>query len=209
MLKKCSKCKEEKDTYLFSKDSSKKSGLNSHCKDCVREYQIANKNKKSQYDKLYQEVNKERDRLRIIEYRVKNKKNKSLYDTEYQKNRMHNDPIYKIKHSIRNSIRDSFKRGLNDFSKKRSTEHIMGCTMTEFINHIESKFKEGMTFQNYGKYGWHLDHIIPLSKAKTEKEIINLNHYSNFQPLWAEDNLKKYNKLNYGTSKYLYTERGS
>jgi hypothetical protein len=61
--------------------------------------------------------------------------------------------------------------------------------MKEFILHIESKLKNGMSLDNHGK--WHLDHIIPLATAKTVEEIIKLNHYTNFQPLWAEENLSK------------------
>jgi hypothetical protein len=51
-----------------------------------------------------------------------------------------------------------------------------------------------MSFDNYGLYGWHLDHIVPISTAKSEEDVKQLSHYSNIQPLWAEDNLKKSNK---------------
>ena len=51
-----------------------------------------------------------------------------------------------------------------------------------------------MTWDNYGKYGWHIDHIIPLGTAKTEKDLEKLLHYSNTQPLWAEENLSKSKK---------------
>lgn len=50
-----------------------------------------------------------------------------------------------------------------------------------------------MSFDNQGE--WHLDHIIPLATAETEEEIIRLNHYTNFQPLWAFDNLSKGSKI--------------
>ena len=50
-----------------------------------------------------------------------------------------------------------------------------------------------MTWENQGE--WHFDHIIPISSAQTEEEVIKLNHYTNFQPLWAEDNLRKSNKI--------------
>jgi hypothetical protein len=52
-----------------------------------------------------------------------------------------------------------------------------------------------MNWENYGQFGWHVDHIIPLSSAKTEEEIYKLSHYTNLQPLWAQDNLKKGNKI--------------
>ena len=60
----------------------------------------------------------------------------------------------------------------------------VGCVKEEFINHIESLFQEGMTWDNRDHDGWHIDHIIPLAKGGT-------NHYTNLQPLWAEDNRKK------------------
>jgi hypothetical protein len=52
-----------------------------------------------------------------------------------------------------------------------------------------------MCWENYGKYGWHIDHIVPLSSAKTEEEIYKLCHYTNLQPLWSTDNLSKGCKL--------------
>jgi hypothetical protein len=52
-----------------------------------------------------------------------------------------------------------------------------------------------MSWDNYGFYGWHIDHVIPLSSAKTEEEVYKLCHYTNLQPLWAEDNLKKGSKI--------------
>jgi hypothetical protein len=69
------------------------------------------------------------------------------------------------------------------------TYEILGCTYEEFKNHIELKFEPWMDWDNHGLYngekcfGWDLDHIIPLSSAKTEEDVISLNHYSNLQPL--------------------------
>jgi hypothetical protein len=60
--------------------------------------------------------------------------------------------------------------------------------------HLENQFQSGMNWKTYGKYGWHIDHIIPLSSAKTEKELYKLCHYTNLQPLWAKDNLIKGNR---------------
>ena len=68
---------------------------------------------------------------------------------------------------------------------------MVGCSPQSLREHIESKFAGGMSWDNYGVNGWHLDHIIPLASAKNKEEIIKLNHYTNLQPLWAIENLKK------------------
>lgn len=74
---------------------------------------------------------------------------------------------------------------------------IIGCDWTTFKQHIESKFYpnpttgEPMTWDNYGKNGWHIDHIVPLCSAQSVEDLIRLSHYTNLQPLWAQDNIKK------------------
>jgi hypothetical protein len=83
---------------------------------------------------------------------------------------------------------------LQDF-KKNKTFDIVGCAPNYLREHIEKQFLEGMNWENYGFYGWHIDHIIPLSSAITEEDIYKLCHYTNLQPLWAKDNLTKNNKL--------------
>lgn len=100
------------------------------------------------------------------------------------------DPLFKLKYSIRLLIRNS----LNNLghSKSEKTESILGCSIVEFKHYIESKFVEGMSWENRSE--WHIDHIIPSSSAKTKEDLIKLNHYTNLQPLWQYDNLSKSNK---------------
>lgn len=88
--------------------------------------------------------------------------------------------------SIRYLIYISIKK--QGYTKRSRTYKILGCTYEEFKIHLENQFTDGMTWENQGE--WHLDHIYPVSLAKNEEELIKLNHYTNFQPLWAEDNLK-------------------
>ncbi len=120
-------------------------------------------------------------------------KNGKEWMNNYIKDRNNADSLFKFKNNIRCLISQSFKRKKNNYwTKKTKTENILGCKFEQFKIYIENKFTNGMTWENQGE--WHLDHIKPLKLAKTEEEVIILNHYTNFQPLWAEDNLKKGSK---------------
>jgi len=124
--------------------------------------------------------------------KVKESKNKWLeknpnYYNQYIKERSKTDFIFKLSNNIRCLIRNSIKR--NGFDKNNTTSNILGCTIEEFKQHLESKFESWMTWDNYGlyngtaNYGWDIDHIIPSSSAITEQELLELNHFSNLQPL--------------------------
>lgn len=99
-------------------------------------------------------------------------------------------PLHRIKMSMRTRL-SSYCRKIQ-VDKNFKTMDALGCTSLELKQHLELKFTEGMNWDSYGK--WHVDHIKPISLATTEQEAIQLSHYTNLQPLWAEDNLKKSNK---------------
>ena len=113
--------------------------------------------------------------------------------SSYVRKRRENDPMFKLKLLIRNRIKNILR------AKKITTKHksldLIGCTPKFLKSHIEKQFREGMTWDNHKKNGWHIDHIIPLDMAENEEDIIKLCHYTNLQPLWASDNHKKSNKL--------------
>ena len=159
----------------------------------IKKYQKENKEKINEYNKIWCKQNKEKIKEKNKKYRQENKEKINEYKRKYQKEKNKIDSIYKFRGNVRTLIRGSFKRGTNQFRKDATTETILGCTIEEFINYIQSKFTKGMTLENHGE--WHLDHIIPLASATTEEEIIKLNHYTNFQPLWAEENLSKGDRI--------------
>lgn len=99
------------------------------------------------------------------------------------------DTTRKIAHSLRTRLRRAVKTG--------SAVKNLGCSVSEFLAHLESMFVVGMTWNNYGK--WHIDHIKPLSKFNLADpaQLAEACHYSNLQPLWGADNIRKLNKLNY------------
>ena len=220
---KCNKVKDGLSSRCKSCDKKYRENNIIQIKEKAKKWRHQNKNNKKEYDKIYREKNKEiiLNKKKIYHYSNKDKINKNQkiyyqnnkeylnkksnewinknkdyykkYKNIYCKQKRENDILYKFKNNVRCNISQSFKRSKNKFKKYEKTETILGCTIEEFRLHIEKQFTEGMTIDNHGK--WHLDHIIPISLATTQEEAIKLNHFTNFQPLWAADNIIKSNKI--------------
>ena len=138
-----------------------------------KEFYIKNKEKQRERRKIYYYNNKKKER----------EKNNKFKNKFYKEN-----PFERMKKNLRSRIREF----LTEENKSKRTMEVVGLTKEQFIEYIENKFVEDMSWDNYGK--WHLDHIIPLCTANTEEEFIKLNHYTNLQPLWAIDNIRKNRK---------------
>jgi hypothetical protein len=95
-----------------------------------------------------------------------------------------------------------------EIKKDGSAIKDLGCSLREFHFYLEGKFKEGMSWENYGKFGWHIDHIVPLAffDLTDREQLKQACHYTNLQPLWAKENYQKKDKLNYydGTSDMVF-----
>ena len=163
-----------------------------------REYRKKNPEVNKKNTKNYRKNNPEKAKQSTKEYKARNKDKVKAYREKYKtrKNELQrikkaNDPLFALSTKIRQTILKSLGRKTKGGSK---TEEILGCTYIEFKIYIESKFETWMTWENRGlyngqlNYGWDLDHIIPLSSAKSEEEIKKLNHFSNFQPLCSKTN---------------------
>jgi len=112
------------------------------------------------------------------------------YFRDYRRHKRQTDPLCKLRDSLRFRIWSALK---TKYSKNKRTVELLGADIYTVKTFLESKFDKGMNWQNHGK--WHIDHIIPLSSAKTQDELERLCHYTNLQPLWASENLLKSNKL--------------
>lgn len=110
---------------------------------------------------------------------------------ERRKRKKEIDPVFKLKLKVRGMITLSFKR--RNVRKNDKTEKILGCEIQTFREYFEKLFVDGMSWENEGE--WHIDHIIPLASANTVEEVYKLCHYTNLQPLWAIDNIKKGDKI--------------
>ena len=103
---------------------------------------------------------------------------------------------FRLTEILRKRLRNALINGCKG-KKTDSALNLLGCSVEELKKHLELKFVEGMNWENYGKFGWHIDHIIPcakfdLTKAEEQKKCF---HYTNMQPLWATENLSKGSKV--------------
>jgi hypothetical protein len=157
---------------------------------------IKNKNKQYYIENI-EEIKKKKkqycieNREKIKQYYIENREKKN----EYDKKRRQTDINYKILITLRNRIRNALKNKKEIKSKK--TLELLGCSLKEARNYIQSQFKEGMTWENHGYKGWHIDHIIPcaafdLTDPEQQKKCF---HYTNLQPLWWNENLSKGSKI--------------
>lgn len=177
--------KHKKEYYLKNKEKIKEWKENN--KETLKEYCLKNKEKTKEYQKQYRLDNKQQ----LSEKKKKYNKINSQHINKQKNNKKQTDLLFKLTCNIRSLICHSIKR--QGYAKKSRTYQILGCTYEEFKQHLERQFTFGMNWENQGE--WHLDHVYPVSLAKDEQELIKLNHYTNFQPLWAIDNLLKGNKV--------------
>lgn len=201
MSKTCNDCQEIKSLEDFYKRKNTNC-VSAYCKSCIK---IRNKKIRdndpelmSQYQKEYQKNNKEKIAQNVSEYYQNNKSKIKAWKRVYVQEKYKNDPMFKIKEILRFSVR----RALKGLCRTETTQKILGCSYEKFRLHMEEKFIDGMTWENHGLNGWHIDHIIPLASAKNKDEALSLCHYTNLQPLWAFDNLSKGSKISSRNNEY-------
>lgn len=211
----CSVCNIEKDLIEYKKYTRKK------CIDCYNTYNRLNTKKKrkklSAEEKIIRKKetkqrNKESKRNwninnkeyikeynkkeNIKEYRKNYRKNNKNIINDYYVKRRKEDYLYKLTHNLRGRVIDELKK--NGYIKKSRTHEIYGCSFEYLKNYIEKQFQPWMNWDNHGlyngnyEYGWDIDHIIPLSNATNEEELIKLFHYTNLQPL--DSKINRYEK---------------
>ncbi len=124
-------------------------------------------------------------------YYERRKENRPGEIARYARHRLATDLNFKIKVYLRNRVRAAMLAG----SKAGSAVEDLGCTIDQFKAHIASRFADGMSWENYGE--WHLDHVVPLARfdLTIRDEFLKAAHYTNYQPLWALENLRKGAKL--------------
>ena len=143
--------------------------------------------------KRYYEVNKDKLKLQRRVYRETNKEKVRLQERMRDGKKRQTNINYKLSKGLRTRLWSAIK----DNQKTGSAVKDLGCSIDELKSYLEFKFLPDMSWDNYGQYGWHIDHIKPLSSfdLTDRKQLLEACHYTNLQPLWAKDNLSKSDKI--------------
>ena len=209
-MKICTKCNIEKDLSDFTNNKTKKDGKCVYCRSCYAiinkkwrennkdaDKKIHNKWKSNNPDRVRKSrlksyyKHKEKINKYAREYKKKNKDTLKVKNRQYVMKKYHEDINFRLKVLLRGRLWKVITRN----SKKSSSLSLLGCTIEDLKSHLEKQFTKGMTWENYGK--WHIDHIKPCSSfdlTNLEQQKICF-HYTNLQPLWAKDNIKKSDKI--------------
>lgn len=185
-MKTCSKCRENKGYIDFYKNKRQKDGYDNYCKTCSKDYKSKSLKSKA-YHKNYRDNRKQEKNEYAKNYYKENRQIIIARNCEYYKNKRSSDMNFKILTNLRRRLSSAIKRN----NKSCRTVELIGCEISALVFYLESKFQDGMTWENYGK--WHIDHIRPCASfdlTDIEQQKVCFN-YKNLQPLWAEDNLKK------------------
>ena len=160
-----------------------------------KKWRDSNKEYMTNKSKIWYEQNKEHRKEYLKEYREKNIEKIREVKRTYEKTRKHNDPLYKLISNFRTAVYQVLKE--NNVDKNRHYFEILKYTPDELIIHLEEKFTDEMSWDNYGI--WHVDHIRPISSFNIQEigdesfmECWSLN---NLQPLWGDENIRKSNKM--------------
>jgi len=211
-MKQCSKCNEFRLPADFSKNKNAKDGLNAWCKPCNKAH------RKQSYDndrekhltrsKAWRDENVEYNRERNKKWLQENEDRRKAYKKQYRKEnrdsinaykreqlrRNLKDPLFRLEVNLRKRLRKAVHRIKDSIfieSYTQKSRELVGCSLEFLKTYLECKFTEGMSWDNYGE--WHIDHIRPVCSfdLSQDMEIKECFHYTNLQPLWAEDNVKK------------------
>lgn len=154
----------------------------------MKQYKIDHKKEIQSYNKKYREENSEKIKHQTKLYRELHPEKVKIWKRRYKEK-------YRIFESLRERIRGLLRN--QNVKKRYKTLELVGCDLKTLKNHLENKFVDGMSWENYGRYGWHIDHIIPCSSFDM-RDVENQKkccHYTNLQPLWWRDNIKKGNRI--------------
>lgn len=193
-MKECTKCLRIKDFSEFYKESRPGGRLRARCKSCTRsEDKVYKKNNKDYYKEYYKEYNQRENVKKKAKISRGNRLKKRMKtQIKYTKNKYTKDPVYKKRVILSTRLRSALT-GKEKYTKRSSLTDIVGLDWRSLINYLHSTFEEnyGLPREYIDLKEVEIDHVVPIKTAKTVSEVESLNHYTNLQLLFKEDNMNK------------------
>jgi hypothetical protein len=176
--------KEKKRLYFQRPEVKERQKLSS------KKYREKNKDLVKEWGRIYRE--KKKNDPETTRKRKKYERENKHKILKRRKERLRTDINFKIKTLMRGRVCNALKK-----KKLKQTLHLLGCDASFLRNHLESQFVDGMSWNNWSKYGWHVDHIVPFGEFDLSNPVhqIAVCNWRNLRPLWAKDNHEKTDKL--------------
>lgn len=205
----CSMCKIAKSLSKYRKNKYEPDGYFHYCKPChlqyEQEWRAKHREKSNKWRKKWKQNNPEKVKLGNKSYRERNRELIRIRNRIWSKANPDKEraKAARLRSTVKGKLKGSISSGINQClrgnKKGHHWEELVGFTGEELKKHIETQFSAGMSWDNYGIRGWHIDHIIPISffqfTSPKDTEFRMCWRLENLQPLWAKDNLCKSNKL--------------
>ena len=185
----CSQCKK---TFTPDFGRGKRSHTAKYCSQPCRD--AAERDSKLRWLEANPELRKEVANAyarKVIEEKGEQWKKVRKRNAEYIKDRLNSDDDYRLTHNLRTRLNRALKQ--YKASKRTSVTKLIGCSIEELRAHLENQFVDGMTWENWTRDGWHIDHIKPIASFDRPDDP-DCWHYTNLQPLWASENMSKGSK---------------
>lgn len=181
----CGRCKHVKPVACFSSSKKTHSGLSTTCKECDKQTYLTRK--------VEGKTSTDKTRAAARRWRRKNRAKVRAYNKAPLERNIHER--LRVRLRVRLCMAMTRYRQSDGKSHSVSAVRDLGCSIEHFVHHIEGRFTDGMTWDNYGE--WHIDHIVPLAAFDLDdaEQVKLAVHYTNLQPLWAKDNLSKGDRL--------------
>lgn len=156
------------------------------------EWNRQNPEKAAERVKRFHERHPERKLVYFRKLYARDKDKLMMKTSAWQKKMYKESTNFRLRSLLRTRLQKAIKRD----SKRSSALTLLGCSVEEFKLNLENQFLPGMSWDNWGTKGWHIDHIRPCASfdptdLEQQKQCF---HYTNLQPLWAEENLRKHSK---------------
>ena len=188
--KTCTKCEVFKSFGEFYRDKNRKDGFQVHCKSCVKEYQVANADRKKMYDKRYYVANADKRKLRSKKYYEENRVEQNAKHTKYMRTKRQTDEAFKLLLNLRRRLHHA----LNGTQKSKSTMELTGMESNDLLKYL---YEMSPRFEGVPLSELHVDHIIPCAAfdmGNVDHQRVCF-HYTNLQLLTPAENLSKHDSV--------------